>query len=109
VAHAQVSINPSNRRAGYHTDWAADLPFHDLGLSDNYQRPLPSVTLFGFTADELRSADALRPALEVADDMVRREAAARGMPLERYREVLQRRYKDAIASVGKQTNVKYQY
>lgn len=108
VAHAQVSINPSNRRAGYHTDWAADLPFHDLGLSDNYQRPLPSVTLFGFTADELRSADALRPALQAAEDLIRREAAARGMPLERYREVLQRRYKDAIASVGRQTNVKYQ-
>jgi hypothetical protein len=108
VAHAQVSINPSNRRAGYHTDWAAGLPFHDLGLSDNYQRPLPSVTLFGFTGDELRTAGGLRPALQAAEDVVRREAAARGMPLERYREVLQKRYKDAIASVGRPTNVKYQ-
>jgi hypothetical protein len=104
VAHAQVSINPMNRRAGYHTDWAANLPFHDLGLSDNYQHPLPSVTLFGFTGD-----DALGPALRAGEDQVRREAAARGMPLDRYREVLQRKYKDAIASVGRPTNVKYQY
>lgn len=104
VAHAQVSINPTNRRAGYHTDWAANLPFHDLGLSDNYQHPLPSVTLFGFTGD-----DALGPALRAGEDQVRREAAARGMPLDRYREVLQRKYKDALASVGRPTNVKYQY
>ncbi len=102
VAHAQVSVNPSNRRAGYHTDWATNLPFHDLGLSDNYQRPLPSITLFGFTGD-----DAIGPALQVAEEEVRRDAAARGMPLERYREVLQRKYKDAMASVGRPTNVKY--
>jgi hypothetical protein len=104
VAHAQVSINPTNRRAGYHTDWAANLPFHDLGLSDNYQRPLPSVTLFGFTGD-----DALGLTLRAGEEQVRREAAARGMPLDRYREVLQRKYKHAIASVGRTTNVKYQY
>ena len=103
VAHAQVSVNPINRRAGYHTDWATNLPFHDLGLSDNYQLPLPSVTLFGFTGD-----DAL------AESQVRRDAVARGMPLERYRQILQRRYQDAIASIGRQTsmgrqtNVKYE-
>ncbi len=109
VAHAQVSINPSNRRAGYHTDWAANLPFHDLGLSDNYQRPLPSLVLFGFTADdELRSSGALGPAVQAAEDLIGRDAAARSIPLARYREILQRRYKDAIASVGRQTNVKYQ-
>jgi hypothetical protein len=109
VAHAQVSINPSNRRAGYHTDWAANLPFQDLGLSDNYQRRRPSLELFGFTAgDELRSSGALGPALQAAEDLIERDAAARGMPLEHYREILQRRYKEAIASVGRETNVKYQ-
>jgi hypothetical protein len=109
VAHAQVSINPSNRRAGYHTDWAANLPFQDLGLSDNYQRRLPSLELFGFTAgDELRSSGSLGPALQAAEDLIERDAAARGMPLEHYREILQRRYKEAIASVGRETNVKYQ-
>jgi hypothetical protein len=110
VAHAQVSVNPSNRQAGYHTDWGADLPFDDLGLSDNYQRPLPSVTLFGFNADSLLADPggiALRPALAAAVDQVRQEAVARGLPLDRYREILQRRYKDASASSGRLTNVKY--
>jgi len=104
VTHAQVSVNPSNHRAGYHTDWAVDLPFHDLGLSDNYQHPLPSVMLFGFTADAFAGADgnALRPALHVAEDQLREEALARGIPLGRYREILQRKYRDALASTGRQ-------
>jgi hypothetical protein len=105
VAHAQVSVNPSNHRAGYHTDWASNLPFHELGLSDNYLRPLPSVTLFGVNADGLLTGtdnDALRPALQAAEDMLREDAAGRGIPLERYRGVLQKRYKDAIASLGRQ-------
>ncbi len=104
VAHAQVSINPSNRRAGFHTDWASNLPFHDMGLSDNYQRPLPSVLLFGFTADASLTnlgGDALGPALQAGEDMLRQEAAARGMPLDHYREILQKRYKDAVASLGR--------
>jgi hypothetical protein len=119
VTHAQVSVNPANRRAGYHTDWAANLPFHDLGLSDNYPRPLPSVALFGFTADGLGTGDALGPALEAAEDLIRRDAAAHGMAPQRYREILQKRYKDAIASMGRSNmgrsnmgrpnNVKYQY
>ncbi|HLK21958.1 MAG TPA: hypothetical protein VKT81_23580, partial [Bryobacteraceae bacterium] len=109
VTHAQVSVNPSNRRAGYHTDWAANLPFHDLGLSDNYQRPLPSVALFGFSADGLESSDALAPALHAAEDVIRRDAAAQGIPAQRYREILHRRYTDAIASIGRPNNVKFQY
>ena len=111
VTHAQVSINPSNRRAGFHTDWASSLPFHDLGLSDNYQRPLPSVLLFGFTADALLAnlgGDTLAPALEAGEATLRQEAAARGMPLDHYREILQKRYKDAVASLGRQSNVKYE-
>ncbi len=48
VAHAQVSVNPANHGAGYHLDWAANLPFAELGLADNYKLALPSVQLFGF-------------------------------------------------------------
>lgn len=36
VTHAQVSVNPSNMRVGYHTDWASSFPFEELGLPDNY-------------------------------------------------------------------------
>ncbi len=102
VAHAQVSVNPSNRRAGYHTDWAANLPFRDLGLSDNYQLPLPSVLLFGFSADASLSGEAA-----TAEALVEQQASARKMPLDRYREILQRRYRDAISASGRNNNVKY--
>jgi hypothetical protein len=48
VTHAQVSVNPSNMQAGYHTDWAFGFPFEQVGLPDNYARDLPSLWAFGF-------------------------------------------------------------
>jgi hypothetical protein len=51
VTHAQVSVNPSNRRVGYHVDWASGFPFADLGLPDNYAIPLPAIWAFGYRAD----------------------------------------------------------
>ena len=102
VTHAQVSINPAGRSAGNHTDWAANLPFEDLGLIDNYARPLPSVTLFGFSAtallEEARDSPLAR-GLEAAEDQVRVDAAANNLPENRYRHILQTRYKDAIAAL----------
>lgn len=51
VTHAQVSINPSNFQIGYHTDWAGNFPFEAMGLPDNYEQPLASLFLFGFSYD----------------------------------------------------------
>jgi hypothetical protein len=51
VTHAQVSVNPSNMRIGYHTDWANSFPFEDMGLPNNYDQPLASLTDFGFDYD----------------------------------------------------------
>ena len=51
VTHAQVSVNPKNMRVGFHTDWASSFPFAQLGLPDNYARPLPALTAFGFEYD----------------------------------------------------------
>ena len=102
VTHAQVSINPALKRAGYHTDWAANLPFHDLGLGDNYTHPLPSVTLFGFSATALLEEahdSPLARGLEAAEDQVRSDALAHNLPENRYRQVLQTRYKDAITAL----------
>ena len=102
VAHAQVSINPANRRAGYHTDWAANLPFADLGLSDNYRHPLPSMTLFGFEPDaELAGAGGpgLEEGIEAAESNIREQAAARKMPVDRYRASLQKRYRNTIQAL----------
>jgi N-acetylmuramoyl-L-alanine amidase len=102
VTHAQVSINPGGRSAGNHTDWAANLPYEDLGLTDNYARPLPSVTLFGFSAtallEEARDSPLAR-GLEAAEDQVRSDAAANNLPENRYRHILQTRYKDAITAL----------
>ena len=102
VAHAQVSVNPDNMRAGYHTDWAASLPFRELGLGNNYPCPLPSIVLFGFSGDSLLADDSnsnLRPALEAAESELRQQAAARQMPLDQYREILQRKYREATRAV----------
>jgi len=51
VTHAQVSVNASSLRIGYHLDWASSFPFDQLGLPDNYALALPSVYLFGFEYD----------------------------------------------------------
>lgn len=102
VAHAQVSVNPAGFRAGYHTDWAANLPFGDLGLGDNYERPLPSLTVFGFSYDPLPAefgGPSLLRGLRAAEAEVRQEAAARGLPLANYRKTLQRQFRTASSAL----------
>lgn len=102
VTHAQVSVNPGNLRAGYHVDWAANLPFGELGLGDNYQRPLPSVTLFGFQADAAlieKGGASLARGIDTAEAQVRRDAIMNGQPVEAYRKTLQKRYRDAIRAL----------
>jgi len=103
VAHGQVSVSPRTRQAGYHTDWAAHLPFQDLGLGDNYSRPLPSIVLFGFAADAALANDAgplLRRALLAAEDQIQQEAETRGLAVDRYREILQARYRNTIKALA---------
>jgi hypothetical protein len=94
VAHAQVSVNATGFSAPFHTDWAVNLPFRDLGLQDNYARPLASVALFGFTVDA--SYAALGSSAESA---IREEAAAQGLSVIRYRETLHKRYRDATKAL----------
>jgi hypothetical protein len=97
VTHAQVSVNPRNTRIGYHTDWAGNFPFRELGLPDNYQQPLASVALFGFDYDLLfvQSTGArLWKGLLLAEEQLQREAALHGTSLASYREKLQKRYFD---------------
>lgn len=102
VTHAQVSVNPSNFRVGYHTDWAANFPFAELGLPDNYGQPLPSVSLFGFAYDPIfvEAAGArLREGLSRASAALERDAAARKIPAVRERTILRQRYKEIRAAV----------
>jgi hypothetical protein len=100
VTHAQVSVNPSNLRVGWHTDWASSFPFEKLGLPDNYARPLPAITTFGFDYDStfVRLAGSrLYAAGELADERLREEAAERSVSLESYRKSLQHRYREISA------------
>ena len=97
VGHGQVSVNPSNGRAGYHLDWAANLPFRELGLSNNYKRPLASVELFGFEPDAALSASsALAEGIEQARTKLEADAASRELTPARYRALLQAEYREAV-------------
>lgn len=101
VTHAQVSVNPSNLRIGYHTDGARGFPFAGLGLANNYDLPVAAVAEFGFTWDEaFRQALGGRAwkGLTLAEDLLARRASSAGMDLERYRAARQERYRSLYAA-----------
>jgi hypothetical protein len=102
VTHAQVSVNPSNMLVGYHTDWAGNFPFAEMGLPDNYQLPPASIYLFGFKYDTAfvhATGARLWEGLSAAEDQVRSQAVARGMVAGQYRSMLQKKYKDVMATL----------
>jgi N-acetylmuramoyl-L-alanine amidase len=105
VTHAQVSVNPDNMLIGYHTDWAGNFPFVELGLSDNYELPPASIWAFGFTYDPTfveSTGMRLWQGVLMAEDRLRRQAAAQGLPVARYRVILQQRYREVSAALKSQ-------
>lgn len=106
VTHAQVSVNPSNMRVGYHTDWASSFPYRDIGLPDNYARALPAVTVFGFECDHGfldTSGDRLHAAINRAEEDLRARASQSGSPLPVFRRRLQREYREKLAAVQRRS------
>ena len=102
VTHAQVSVNPDNMLVGYHTDWAGNFPFRDIGLNDNYALPPPSIYAFGFNYDPAfvhATGVRLWQGLALAEDQMQTQAAARGIPVSRYRAILQKQYKEVLAAL----------
>ena len=102
VTHAQVSVNPDNMLVGYHTDWAGNFPFRDIGLSDNYAVPPASIYAFGFGYDPAfvhATGVRLWQGLALAEDEMKTRAAARGIPVSRYRAILQKQYKEVLAAL----------
>jgi len=96
VTHAQVSVNPQTMRLGYHTDWAANFPFREVGLSEGYDTPIAALTLFGFDYDSaFLQANGRRVwhGLVTAEEQLVREAAAQGTTLELYRRTLRQRFR----------------
>ena len=106
VAHAQVSVNPSNMRIGWHTDWGKSFPFPQLGLPDNYRIPNPSLYLFGFEYDSAYT-DSTGPdlwkGLALAEERVREAAAGHGVTVSEYRKVLRQRFRDARSAFEHKT------
>jgi hypothetical protein len=96
VTHAQVSVNPSNMRVGYHTDGARGFPFLEIGLANNYDLPVAAIADFGFTYDEaFELAVGPRPwkGLALAESAVSQRAAASRLPVDEYRTRLRERYR----------------
>ena len=102
VTHAQVSVNPANFRVGNHTDWGGSFPFTEVGLPDNYQRPLAALTIFGFAYDDdfvRATGPRMWEGLALSEDQVRHEAAARGVTVLNMRTDLRRRYRSVLANL----------
>ncbi len=110
VAHAQVSVFSRSMRVGNHVDWAARLPFGDLGLTDNYGIPNPAVAVFGFRygPDYVKATGPeLWKGLVLGENLFRQAAAFHGLPVEEYRRQRQKRYREILemvqrASAGEQ-------
>jgi hypothetical protein len=101
VTHAQVSVNPGNMYIGYHTDWAGNFPFTEIGLGDNYQQPLASVFAFGFDYNTVfvqSTGRRLWQGLHASDEQVALQAAALGMPVPAYKRLLRQRYEKILAA-----------
>ncbi len=101
VTHAQVSVNAGNMHIGNHTDWGSQFPFGAVGLPDNYAQPLPSLIAFGFQYDAafVQATGGHWKGLDLAEAQVARQAEAQGIPVARYRAVLQHRYSDVLGVV----------
>ncbi len=102
VTHAQVSVNPSRMLAGYHMDWASSFPFEEVGLPNNYARPLASVAAFGFQCDGSYSrigGSRLWEGANLGAQELANRAAEAGMSLPAYRKAQQRRYRERLAIV----------
>jgi len=101
VTHAQVSVNPSNMQAGYHTDWASSFPFEQVGLPDNYSQPLPALSAFGFAFDSSfvrRTGGRMYRGVLLAEELLQDQAAAAHLQLPAYRHALQKRYWRQLSS-----------
>jgi hypothetical protein len=91
VTHGLVSVNPSNKLMGYHTDWLSGFPFEALGLTSKYNTELVAISRFGFNYDQqyVRAGGGKRwPGLEQSDAALREAAAVAGVSEEDQRRSL---------------------
>jgi hypothetical protein len=100
VTHGLVSVNPSNKLMGYHTDWVAGFPFAAIGLTDKYQTEIAAISRLGFNYDSayLSAAGGRRwPGLDRADVALRDAARQTGTSVDERRRALQEVYERLYA------------
>ena len=101
VTHGLTSVNPKKYLIGHHVDWARGFPFAAFGLPDQYARPLPSVSRFGFGYDgdlvALMGPD-LWPGVSAAETSLAREAAQLGRGVDEVRGEKRARYDQWVAA-----------
>jgi hypothetical protein len=100
VTHGLVSVNPSNKLMGYHTDWVAGFPFSAIGLTDKNETEIAAISRLGFNYDSayLAAAGGRRwPGLDKADVSLRDTARQSGMTVEEKRAALQEVYERLYA------------
>jgi len=92
VTHGLVSVNPSNRLMGYHTDWVSEFPFEALGLSNKYETELAAISRLGFGYDQayVQAAGGKWPGLEKADATLRQQAEKNGLSVDKEKQLLSR-------------------
>lgn len=100
VTHGLVSVNPSNKLMGYHTDWVTGFPFAAIGLTDKYETEIAAISRLGFNYDSayLSAAGGRRWAgLDKADAALRDAAQQAGASVEEKRRALQEVYERLYA------------
>ena len=95
VPHALASVNPEKWLIGYHLDLSRGFPFHQFGLSDKYNEPLPSMVEFGFSYDsyfEKIFEGKIWPGIRHAEKLLIKRAGENDLNLAAYVNNLQKKY-----------------
>lgn len=101
TAHGLTSVNPKKHLIGHHIDWARGFPFDAFGLPDQYSRPDPAVTLFGFSADDEFRGRMMGEAwqgVRAGEHVIEEEARSTGRSLELVRREKRQMYDKWIAA-----------
>ena len=102
MTHAQVSVNPSNMRIGYHVDWAAEFPFEELGLPNRYPRRFPPYGRSASKSDGRSGTAAgakLRTGIDSSAQVLTEKAVAAGLRPAVYRKRMEQQYRRKLAAV----------
>mgnify|MGYP000166547941 CR=1 FL=1 len=95
VPHALISVNTKRMLIGFHLDLSRGFPFARLGLTDKYQKPLPSMVEFGFRYDKYFEKifnGNLWRGIGYSEEILQRRARNSGMSFAEYRKRLQQRF-----------------